>query len=176
MSCACYSLFDTWHGGSRETSGGAVLPPSEAIRMNQHNSQQEDPVLDTMLDKLSEAVSRRGALGRIASIGSAVALGILGLPQVARAGCQPPLVSKKCCCLCSSTNCSGDVPGNWGCTCTWCWTCAFGSGTFCRIVKCYECYSNPPAGTCNSSCDNGGTNGCSNIICSKAIQTTQGCV
>jgi hypothetical protein len=52
-------------------------------------------MVSRIVERLSKAVSRRGFLGRAASLGSALALGILGFDQPAKA------LTKLYCCNCA---------------------------------------------------------------------------
>jgi hypothetical protein len=126
-------------------------------------------MVSRIVERLSKAVSRRGFLGRAASAGSALALGILGFDQPAKA-----LTKLYCCNLCSSTLCENQI-----CTGGWCWTCMYKDHPVgnCEIVDCVECYSGGPSDCYNTYCVGGGMcqHPCANVICSYAVPSGNPC-
>jgi len=119
-------------------------------------------MLNQIIEKFSEAVSRRSLIGRIAQACSAVVLAVIGIPVPARA------FSVECCSLCSSTLCNGNLSQ---CAGTWCWTCFWKPHAGrCFIVECTECYNANAPSNCFQPCNGGPLcfNPCKNIICSDA--------
>lgn len=119
--------------------------------------------------KLGEAISRRSILGKVASAVTVTLFGIFGLEAKT---CNPPLYPRACCCLCSSSGCTGKT-----CSATWCWMCPYRVGVNCIIYKCTECYSST-SGCSNTDCDGSSTTGCPNcdyIVCSTYIDTGMPC-
>ena len=120
----------------------------------------EDTMLSKLVEELTRAVSRRGFLGRAASISGAVALAVLGLNGVASAIKGP----NDCCNLCIRTPCDYS-----GCVAEWCWTCCAARGDLGVLWKCSECYSVDPGANCkNTQCDVGQFCTCVHVKCSKA--------
>jgi hypothetical protein len=97
-----------------------------------------------IIGKLSQAVSRRGLLGKAASASAAVVLSILGaaVPSsgIENCGaCSKEYYQFACCCLCTNKLCT--APQLDECIGQWCWTC------LCKInegqsqpYNCTECY------------------------------------
>jgi hypothetical protein len=105
-------------------------------------------LLNKIGEKLSELVSRRGFVGRIASAAAAVGAAILLRSPVALA-----TFPVSCCNLCRQNNHQACQ----GCACTWSWTCT----SLGQLVTCTECFSKGPCiFACNSS-----------IYCSSACYT-----
>ncbi len=125
---------------------------------------------DGLFEYLTDAVSRRSVLQRMAQAAAAIGLTLMGV-DVARA-----MFTSKCCtvCLdpaggCSYTNCS----------CQWCWTCCHdtGPGADFFMYSCDECYS--ATGTwCSTSSvcprtslgQSLGSDGCGSVICSRVTK------
>jgi len=118
---------------------------------------------------LEETANRRGFIARFLSGSTAMALSMLGMGRLAVAGGGPG-----CCALClNKQTCSANpnCPGG-----KWCWVCPSGSGSFCRIFQCLECFgvnngcSQFPCREAGVFCDS-----CSNVICNHAINTGMPC-
>jgi hypothetical protein len=125
-------------------------------------------MLNKIVQHLSNAVSRRSFIGRFASGCSALVLSVLGMGRLAVAGGGPG-----CCVLCANKpTCSA----NPSCAAKWCWTCPSGSGSFCRIFQCLECFG-IDHGCHQYPCAEGGVfcDLCSNVICNHAINTGLPC-
>jgi hypothetical protein len=102
---------------------------------------------ENIMDKLTEAVSRRSFLGTMSAAAAALVLSICG---ITRAG---GVVAVACCQLCVNPNtCSFS-----SCSCIWSWLCANADGT---CSRCRECYATqpPPCGP-----------GCTGVKCSRAV-------
>jgi hypothetical protein len=93
-------------------------------------------MFNELWERVGEAVGRRNFLGTAVSACSAIAMALFGLDEVVMAG-----GGSGCCALISQTVCSDFSH----CVAKWCWTCPKGSGTFCRIWKCWDCYNVPDA-------------------------------
>jgi hypothetical protein len=104
----------------------------------------EDQMLDQMIDRLTEAVTRRGFVGKLSAAAAALVLGVIALP-VARGN-----TTVACCWLCDdpSQNCTG---------CCYTWTCCYQSGgggmPLNILYQCKDCWPpNPCTGKCPSQC------------------------
>ena len=122
---------------------------------------------DRIMEKLSQAVSRRTLLGRAASACAAVAAAICGF-AVRSSGSGPcgSLHHYYCCCVCSSNLCGGEYAQ---CSGRWCWMCPYKHLDQCELVACIECYIPPKSSTCFNNPDTclGGTLcNCTDVYCS----------
>ncbi len=120
-------------------------------------SRREDIMWDSLVEQLSDMVSRRAFLKRIAQAGAALGLALVGLHD-ARG-----VVAVKCCVLC--INPSTCTYGN--CACEWCWTCR--DTTDGSWYRCDECYSQP-----GRWCNNRTKPGCACQACVKCEATGTG--
>jgi hypothetical protein len=119
---------------------------------------------EKFVEKLTEAVSRRGILKTMSAAAAAL---VLGLFDVAHAGgCPAGTVAVGCCCLCKLP--STCTYGN--CACQWIWTCdtQIGEIPLCRRYTCKECFTNP------TPCDDDPAS-CPNAKCSRATYQTIPC-
>jgi len=124
--------------------------------------------MEKIIEKLTQAVSRRRFLTRLSAAAAAFALGVLGLSDVAHAGCPPGTVRVACCCLCKRPGTC--VYGS--CACQWSWPCEWTDGSVCREYTCWECYSSQ-----GSWCDPDGPDGaCNQAKCSRATYRTIPCL
>jgi hypothetical protein len=128
-------------------------------------------MLDQLVDKIAETVSRRRLLGRLASACSAVAVAILGFAQPASAGYKVA-----CCNLCNhSTTCTGNYAGSWCWTCQYKTRCSQGDNC-CLIYTCTEYYDSSVSPSCFAACDQGILcNQCNGTPCSTAVNTGNFC-
>lgn len=123
---------------------------------------------EKFVERLSEAVGRRGFVRTLSAAAAAI---VLGLFKTEGAGASPfpcgtpGLFPVACCCLCRDPRTCAYS----GCSCEWSWTCETGiggaGGDFCRRYTCRECYTVTPCG-----------DSCSNIKCSRATYTTIPCL
>jgi hypothetical protein len=134
-------------------------------------------MLDTILAKLTKAVTRRTILGRAASAASAFTFALFR--STAKAGtplCGSGYTPRYCCCLCSPHFCVNLK----NCAATWCWTCELWEGSSCGVFSCTECYSSPLGCTNSGTACDGTSNlpycpNCAYISCSVAQDTTIPC-
>jgi hypothetical protein len=104
---------------------------------------------EKVIEKLTEAVSRRGFLGKLSGAAAALVLSLFGAAKPALA-----IAYVACCTLCLQPGtCSYS-----GCACQWSWVCEHTDGSFWR---CFECYAAPSY--CGPECRN--------IKCSRAVPT-----
>jgi len=137
-------------------------------------------MVEKLLAGLGDKMNRRGFLGDLGTTATAASSLLLTLCGISRRAdakptCSPLLNQSLCCCLCKPSTCGpGETPNQWGCAGTWCWQCPYGATVAsCRIANCYECYnSSAPSTTFGSCTAGGGSNGCSNIICSRSVLLT----
>lgn|SRR5579883_2385453 len=128
-------------------------------------------------EKIAEMISRRSFLERVPIACAAVVLSVCRV----WGGNPYGTYGVACCNLCEDNNCTGSIPSNWGCEGIWCWTCPYGTQPNCTIWQCMECYNSNASQSCfnvDGQCDNGDLcvpGACSNLICSKAINTYAAC-
>jgi hypothetical protein len=102
---------------------------------------------DNIMDRFTDAVSRRSFLGTLSAAAAALVLSLFGKARA------EGLVQVRCCRLCLNPNsCSFS-----SCSCVWGWTCPNPDGT---CSRCRECYTARP--TCLD-------NGCLGIKCSQVL-------
>jgi hypothetical protein len=114
-------------------------------------------MLEILIERLTDVVSRRGFVGRTVSACGAIALSVLGLDQVATA------TKVGCCNLCfpngggTYSNCAGE----------WCWTCCKDS----KLYKCSECFiaTTSCAGPCDTQDWGLGNCKCTNVKGSHSL-------
>ena len=120
---------------------------------------------EKFVEKLTEAVSRRGILASLSAAGAAFVSGLFGVAYASGDGCVPGTVAVGCCCLCiDPRNCAYNTGA---CGCQWSWTCETGLPN-CRRYTCRECFDFPLPCDANPS-------SCSNALCSRATYVTIGC-
>jgi hypothetical protein len=117
-----------------------------------------------IMDKFSEAVSRRSFIGTLSAAAAALVLSIFDKVQASGPTCPEHTFKVGCCCLCLDPRTC--LYGS--CACQWSWTCP--DVSICRNYTCRECYSAigpwcpPPLGSNGDGCG-------SAIKCSKANYT-----
>jgi glycosyltransferase involved in cell wall biosynthesis len=131
----------------------------------------DDLWLPNFLEKLAPRKDRTvESFGKAVATCTAVALAMLGFAKIASA------FTDKCCNLCSTTTCGGNLSQ---CAGTWCWTCPYKFKGACNLWNCIECYNrnalsnrlNSSCGACTGFC----ANPCDNIICSQIMQNSGTC-
>jgi hypothetical protein len=114
--------------------------------------------METLVEKVTELVSRRHILTRLPAAAAAFVLGVFSLSGVTHAACPGGLFALLCCCLCKN-------PGTCtysNCACEWFWPCDHRIGQNCYEVECWECFTNP------TPCS-GSPTACPNAKCSKTL-------
>lgn len=111
-------------------------------------------MIDKIVDKITETVSRRGFLSSSAMAAAALTASLVFGPIEARAG-----VSDGCCTTCKTSSCPCT-----GCSKSFSWTCCKAKAGF---FACQECYGQ------NTTCKN--CICCSDVICSCASKQSDTC-
>ena len=101
-----------------------------------------------MLEKIGEALDRRGFLSKVVNVTGALLVGIVAMPKSARAILHPV----GCCNLCILPDTCTYNTAN--CATQWLWACCANS----KVYYCWECFMDGVV--CNGS-------GCQGVICSK---------